>query len=249
MDRQIGQIVDQIESLTPGQRRALIRHIKAMGLLESDTLLSDRNALQTAPAVRTKLPPEPPGAQKRTAGAPAAPPRPAARPKMSDLFARPEGSGSAQEPHAETGPTDNRPALGGDLSDLPIHIVFDGGSKGNPGLGYGSYALDWPGDERKIVKLSFGDSVTNNEAEYDTLIASLEAAASRFEELGVDPGQAALEVWGDSQLVCNQVRGDWRCKEPRLQTRLARVRELIALFGKVTLNYHRRENSVKILGH
>ncbi len=139
--------------------------------------------------------------------------------------------------------------LPGQAPEQPIQIVFDGGSRGNPGQGYGSYALDWPGQARQIVQLNFGDQVTNNEAEYDTLIAGLEAVRKRLLEQKADPKSVTLSIWGDSQLVCNQVRGDWRCKEPRLQARLKKARALLSAFGRATLNYHPRKKSVEILGH
>ncbi|MCA1724786.1 MAG: hypothetical protein LC748_11165 [Thermomicrobia bacterium] len=44
-------------------------------------------------------------------------------------------------------------------------IIFDGGARGNPGEGYGSYELR-TGTHREIVRLTFGNNVTNNEAEY-----------------------------------------------------------------------------------
>ncbi len=40
----------------------------------------------------------------------------------------------------------------GQAPERPIVIIFDGGSKGNPGKGYGSYALRWPGQQEQIVQ-------------------------------------------------------------------------------------------------
>jgi len=139
--------------------------------------------------------------------------------------------------------------VSGQAPGEPVQIVFDGGSRGNPGQGYGSYAVDWRGQARQVVRLNFGDNVTSNEAEYDTLIGALEAVYQRMIEQQVDPGSTTLSIWGDSQLVCKQVRGDWRCKEPRLQTRLERARALLSKFGGATLDHHPREKSVEILGH
>ncbi len=82
----------------------------------------------------------------------------------------------------------------GQAPERPIVIIFDGGSKGNPGKGYGSYALRWPGQQERIVKLQFGDDVTNNEAEYDTLIAALEATPDAPER----PGRRRRDGPGDS---------------------------------------------------
>ena len=53
-------------------------------------------------------------------------------------------------------------------------LTFDGGSKGNPGLGYGSYELRTCDDRARMERREYGDNVTNNEAEYRTLIEGLD---------------------------------------------------------------------------
>ncbi len=146
------------------------------------------------------------------------------------------------DPHA-------MPPLPGQAPEQPIGIIFDGGSKGNPGIGYGSYALRWPGQAQQIVQLQFGDGVTNNEAEYDTLAAALEAVLKRLRELKADPMTARVEIRGDSQLVINQVLGEWKCTEERMRQRRDRVRTLLREFGSWEILYHPRENNVRILGH
>ena len=146
------------------------------------------------------------------------------------------------DPHA-------MPPLPGQAPEQPIGVIFDGGSRGNPGQGYGSYALRWPGQAQQITQLRFGDRVTNNEAEYDTLIAALEAILQRLQESGASPASARVDVRGDSLLVINQVKGKWEAKEPRLQVRRDRVRELLRRFGAWQLTHHDREQSVKTLGH
>lgn len=146
------------------------------------------------------------------------------------------------DPHA-------MPPLPGQAPEQPIGIIFDGGSKGNPGIGYGSYALRWPGKDQQIVQLQFGDGVTNNEAEYDTLAAALEAVVKRLRELKADPMTARVEISGDSQLVINQVLGEWKCTEERMRQRRDRVRSLLREFGSWEILYHPRENNVRILGH
>lgn len=75
-------------------------------------------------------------------------------------------------------------------------IVFDGGSLGNPGVGYGSYALLTRNGHRAVQRLSLGEYVTNNEAEYDTLIAALRDLIGRIEASGRDPSAYTLEVRG-----------------------------------------------------
>lgn len=129
-------------------------------------------------------------------------------------------------------------------------IVFDGGSRGNPGLGYGSYAITRVQDgAQRLERLQFGGQYTNNEAEYDTLIAALEDLTGRIEEAGRRPEDFWLEVRGDSSLVINQLQGRWRAKEPRMAERRERGRRLIARFRRVDLKFQPREASVRVLGH
>lgn len=146
------------------------------------------------------------------------------------------------DPHA-------MPPVPGQAPEQAISIVFDGGSKGNPGEGYGSYQLLWPGTQPQVVRLRFGDRVTNNEAEYDTLIAALDAVMKRLEDNHADPTGARIDIRGDSLLVVNQVMGKWQCKEERMQERRDHVRALLKRFGQWRLSHHDRSNSVKALGH
>lgn len=248
MDRELDEIVSRIENLLPRKRRQLFRHLKAMGLLESEDLLSDRNPLKVAPALQlgpadsTTTPPA-------RADIPAAPPRPGSRPQLGSNRAPVNGPGATAVPAPEVAVPADVPPLSQLAPAEPVRIVFDGGSRGNPGQGYGSYALEWPGQPRQIVRLSFGDNATSNEAEYDTLIAALEAVQQQMLEQQIEPESINLSIWGDSQLVCKQVRGDWRCKEPRLQTRLEKARALLGKFGDANLEHHARERSVEVLGH
>lgn len=129
-------------------------------------------------------------------------------------------------------------------------LIFDGGSKGNPGPGYGSYAITRVQDgARRLERLDLGEGYTNNEAEYDVLIAALENLIARIEDAGRAPDEFSLEVRGDSALVINQVQGRWKAKEPRMRQRRDRCRRLLSHFGAVALKAHPREESVRVLGH
>lgn len=130
-----------------------------------------------------------------------------------------------------------------------IRLVFDGGSKGNPGYGYGSYALEWPGLDPQVVRLQHGNSVTNNEAEYDTLVKALETILKRLHAMGADPSTATIDIRGDSLLVINQVIGEWKCKHDRLKRRRDKIRAMLDQFEYWELRHHDRENSVRVLGH
>ena len=125
-------------------------------------------------------------------------------------------------------------------------IVFDGGALGNPGKGYGSYLIRFGDVEIARERLDYAGRVTNNQAEYRTLIAALE-------RLGRDLGEAAaaatVVIGGDSQLVINQVNGSWKVKNAELQPLRQQVVERLKPFGQTTLTWHRRDRSVRELGH
>jgi ribonuclease HI len=129
-------------------------------------------------------------------------------------------------------------------------LIFDGGSKGNPGWGYGSYAITRTQDgAQRLERLDLGDGYTNNEAEYDTLIAALQDLIGRVEEAGREPQEFGLEIRGDSTLVIRQVQGKWQAKEPRMRARRDSCLRLLRRFGSVELKTQPREESVRVLGH
>jgi ribonuclease HI len=132
---------------------------------------------------------------------------------------------------------------------VPIRIVFDGGSLGNPGRAYGSYQITVGDSEPRIVRLQFGDHMTNNEAEYLALIHALGDAATTLTAAGVDPKAAKVEVLGDSQLVLKQTTGEWKARLPHLQALRDRARALVDGFGSVALTWQPRASSVRVLGH
>jgi len=243
-------IVEEIEALTPAQRRQLQRRLYASGLFVPEVLYSDQNRLALAPALGEKV-----QANRRTHPT-RVPPVDTAAPlasKVEKADYRPPVSGKivvgAPAPEPKEADPHAMPPLPGQAPERPIGVIFDGGSKGNPGQGYGSYALRWPGEQQQLVRLRFGDHVTNNEAEYDTLITALEAIIKRLRDAGADPKTARVDIRGDSLLVINQVQGEWQCKQERLQTRCRQVRALLQQLGEWRLTHHDRSRSVEALGH
>ena len=75
-------------------------------------------------------------------------------------------------------------------------------------------------------RLSFRAS--NNEVEYETLLAGLRAV------LGI--GAWDVEIYSDSQLVINQVQGNFEARDSRMKPYLQVVQEIMNKFGttKVT---------------
>ncbi|MDI6813301.1 MAG: ribonuclease HI family protein [Desulfitobacteriaceae bacterium] len=113
---------------------------------------------------------------------------------------------------------------------------FDGASKGNPGeAAIGAYLVSQNGAVAWEVSERIGLE-TNNGAEYAALIALLEEANRR--------GLKNLVVFGDSQLVVNQVNGNWRINYPRLQVFCEQARRLMA--GKnIKLKWIPREQNAR----
>lgn len=129
-------------------------------------------------------------------------------------------------------------------------IVFDGGSKGNPGPGYGSYALmETPNGPGGVVRLDFGRTMTNNEAEYESLIAALHGVTERIESSDRSPKDFTIELRGDSALVINQITGEWKTKDDRMRRLRNQGRDLLRRFENYRLTLHGREESVRVLGH
>jgi probable phosphoglycerate mutase len=125
-------------------------------------------------------------------------------------------------------------------------VVFDGGSLGNPGKGYGSYEIAGPDGTVAARQVQFGNDMTNNQAEFRALIAALEDLLER-----VDPRADTLSVAvrGDSQLVIRGLTGEWRVKHAGLQPLHRRAADLLQRFGSVDLAWHPRRESMRTFGH
>ncbi|HEV2527724.1 MAG TPA: ribonuclease HI family protein [Thermomicrobiales bacterium] len=134
----------------------------------------------------------------------------------------------------------------GSSSGTAYEIVFDGGSLGNPGKGYGSFLIRYGDVELARERVEFEGRVTNNQAEYRTLIHALARLKST---LGPEAASATVQIGGDSQLVINQVNGTWKVKNADLAPLRQQVVEGLRQFGKTSLTWHRRDRSVRELGH
>lgn len=120
----------------------------------------------------------------------------------------------------------------------PTHaaiIYTDGACLGNPGpAGAGFVISDQKGVTLKEGCVPIGHG-TNNVAEYQGVISALEAAA--------EMGLTHLLIRSDSELLCKQMSGQYRVKNPGLKRLHVQVRRLVERFEKVTFQHVRREKN------
>jgi len=118
----------------------------------------------------------------------------------------------------------------------PVTIYTDGGARGNPGpAGAGVVIID--GDKKTEVKAYLGNPVTNNWAEYEAVVIAL----GKAHELLLRDRDLDFKL--DSQLVVEQLKGNWKIKEPELKKQAQKVRDLLEGFGTVTFTYIPREEN------
>lgn len=133
--------------------------------------------------------------------------------------------------------------------DWHIYLIFDGGSLGNPGRGYGSYVFKGVVSQLAPVSIEFPGRTTSNEAEYMTLNNGLEAVLAATRSSGHDPAQLRIAVRSDSKLVVEQVSGRWKVKKAELRPHVQLAQTLLGRFHSWELAWHSRTESVRILGH
>jgi ribonuclease HI len=98
---------------------------------------------------------------------------------------------------------------------LDLVAFIDGGARGNPGpAAIGVFISDADGNPLFEEGLFIGHA-TNNEAEYRALIRLLEVAAEDPVIHSYEGG--VLRIHCDSNLVVQQILGNWKIKEPRLR--------------------------------
>ena len=129
-------------------------------------------------------------------------------------------------------------------------LFFDGCSKGNPGLA-GSGAVIYNHLNKEIwYKSSFvGKKETNNVAEYSGLILGLEEALYNNKEI------RNLIIKGDSKLVIEQMKGNYKVNSQNLLQLYKKAKELIQLgnfenidFIHVYRNENKRADELSNLG-
>ena len=119
-----------------------------------------------------------------------------------------------------------------------VLLYCDGGARGNPGpaaIGAVLVDADDPGGGPLAeISETIGEA-TNNQAEYRAVLAGLEAAA--------DLGAEEVHDRADSQLMIEQLRGNYKVRNAGLKPLHARALRLLGRFQGVRLEHVRRHEN------
>lgn len=119
-----------------------------------------------------------------------------------------------------------------------ISIFSDGGSRGNPGPAAVGFVIK-DGNTNLFEGSNYIGETTNNQAEYMALIGALEWIAANLTDDAIN-----MQFFLDSQLVVEQVKGNYKMKNEGLKPLLAQIRVLIAdLGGQATFTHIPREQN------
>ncbi|KAK8918768.1 hypothetical protein KSP39_PZI021391 [Platanthera zijinensis] len=119
---------------------------------------------------------------------------------------------------------------------VPWKVMVDGAS-GRHSLGAG-VILESPQGARIEQTVVVHFPITNNQAEYEAVIAGLRLAR----ELGVHD----VEVLTDSLVVASQINGEFEAREPTLQRYLAKVKGVIGTFQTFSIRHVPREDNEQV---
>ena len=136
------------------------------------------------------------------------------------------------------------------MFEFDFLAVVDGGSRGNGAAneGYGSYVLSTRDGRKETIRLDLG-TATNNEAEYQALIAALKDLCGRIQRAGKAPSGYSLLLHTDSQLMVGQLTQGWKVKAANLRPLVDEATSLMQAFGRCDLVKVPRDEIVRVLGH
>jgi len=117
-------------------------------------------------------------------------------------------------------------------------IFSDGGARGNPGPAAIAFVILSGTSQILMTKSRYIGLRTNNQAEYEALIAALESAVAFNAE------EATCHL--DSELIAKQLAGDYAVKNRELRKMWNKVQELKRHFKKVSfINVPRTNNKIQ----
>ena len=110
-----------------------------------------------------------------------------------------------------------------------VNLYTDGACRGNPGQGgEGAVLVDERGKIVATVRRSLGHC-RNNIAEYKALIFGLEEAIKKL--------YGRLNIFLDSELLVNQIKGSYKVKNENLKILMFEVRKLLSYFDSYKVEH------------
>ena len=116
-----------------------------------------------------------------------------------------------------------------------LEVFCDGGSRGNPGIAGGGFGAYKNGELVLKGKEFFGHQ-TNNQSEYLSLRLALREVYDKF-------GEAKLHCYMDSQLVVEQMKGNYKVKNAKLKPLYDEVKRIADQFTTFKITHVRREQN------
>lgn len=133
----------------------------------------------------------------------------------------------------------------------PVHLTIycDGAARGNPGpSSYGFVIKDQAGQILLQGNKYLGIG-TNNEAEYQGIIAALTTVYQSCQQLSqtlscdVDVKNWNIDARMDSQFVIEQLNGHYKVRDSRMRDYFLQVRDLEEKYNSVTFQWVPREKN------
>jgi ribonuclease HI len=118
-----------------------------------------------------------------------------------------------------------------------VIVNVDGGSRGNPGpAGIAAVATDTSG-EVLVERAETIGRATNNVAEYRALLLGIELA----KELEADE----VDFVGDSKLIVEQVKGNWKIKQDHLRPLHTKARDALREIPSWSIRHVKRDENTR----
>ena len=137
-----------------------------------------------------------------------------------------------------------------------IFIHFDGGCSPNPGNKYGSYEIVFRGkSECRVERMNLGWG-TNNEAEFEILIAALQWLDQKFTP-DYDRKKFFIVMRTDSTIVRNRIgrknkisnKPAWKERSKAMFELAEIAKKTLLTFGGFEIDWNRRDANVARFGH
>ena len=122
-------------------------------------------------------------------------------------------------------------------SDATIVMYTDGASRGNPGLAGAGIVLATEDGSVQARGYRFLGTVTNNDAEYQAVVIGLQRALER--------GYQNVILRADSELLIKQLTGEYRVRNPHLQSLHQQALSLLRRFRSWKAEHIPREENAE----